>query len=395
MIRCIFTGLRLVHVLTVSSSLDFLRGQLHYMAAHQIEVHIVASPDGDALAKFAHTEGALPHQVPMTRAMTPLADARALWRLFLLLGELAPDVVHAGTPKGGFLGIVAACGRRVPVRLYHMHGIRGMTAEGWRRRVLMTTERIACRLSTRVLCVSASTRQTAIDEGLCAPEKIVVLGAGSCNGVDARGRFDPARQNEATRAATRTGLNVPAGVPVIGFVGRIVREKGIGELAAAWTRLAADFPGAHLMIVGPLEEQDPVPAEVVAALRAHPRVRFVAPVSDPAPYYAVMDVVALPTYREGLPNVPLEAAAMGLPVVASRVSGCVDAIVDGVTGTLVAPAEVAPLADALATYLRDPELRRLHGSAGRERVLRDFAPEDVWRRVLELYQSMRPGPAAT
>ena len=104
------------------------------MGTHGFEVHVVASPDGTTLSSFATAEGAAAHPVPMTRAMTPLADIVALWRLYRLLGELAPDIVHAGTPKGGFLGIVAGAARRVPVRVYHMHGIRGMTATGWRRR---------------------------------------------------------------------------------------------------------------------------------------------------------------------------------------------------------------------------------------------------------------------
>lgn len=387
-IRCIFARLKLVHVLTISSSLDFLRGQLHFMGTHGFEVHVVASPDGTTLSSFATAEGAAAHPVPMTRAMTPLADIVALWRLYRLLGELAPDIVHAGTPKGGFLGIVAGAARRVPVRVYHMHGIRGMTATGWRRRILMTTERVACRLSTRVLCVSASTRQTALEERLCPPDKIVVLGAGSCNGVDANGRFDPARFAAPARAAMRVRLDVPRDAPVIGFVGRIVRDKGIGELAAAWERLAAQFPALHLIILGPHETEDPAPGPAVERLRAHPRVRFIAPVPDPAPFYSVMDVVVLPTYREGLPTVLLEAAAMRLPVVASRVTGCVDAVVDGVTGTLVPAGQADPLAEAVAAYLRDPELAACHGTAARARVLKDFVPEDVWRAVLALYRSL-------
>ena len=362
------------------------------MRAHGDDVHVVASPDAATLSSFADSEGATAHAVPMTRAMTPLADALALGRLYLLIRRLSPDVVHAGTPKGGFLGIVAATAARVPVRVYHMHGIRSMTALGWRRRVLVATEKVACQLSTGVLCVSASTRQTALDLKLCAPEKIVVLGAGSCNGVDARGRFDPDRIDPATRAGVRQQLGIPPGAPVLGFVGRIVRDKGIAELAAAWGHLAVAFPALHLVMVGPLEEEDPVPADVVTALRAHPRVHIVAPVTDPAPYYGVMDVVALPTYREGLPNVPLEAAAMRIPVVASRVTGCVDAIVDGVTGTLVEPGVAEPLAAAIALYLHDPGLRARHGEQGRARVLRDFVPEDVWRRVRALYRSFQRDP---
>lgn len=383
-------SLKLVHVLTSPLSLGFLRGQLRYMTAQGIEVQLVASVDRETQAAFAEAEGVTVHAVPMTRAMTPFADALALWRLHRLLRSLAPDIVHAGTPKGGFLGIVAATAAGVPVRVYHMHGIRGMTVRGWRRRILLTTEWIACRLSSRVLCVGDSLRQTALDEGLCPAEKIVVLGAGSCNGVDARGRFDPGRFDAQALLAARHRLDIPATAPVLGFVGRIVRDKGVDELAAAWTLLAAAFPALHLIVVGTLESEDPAPDPAVAALRDHPRVRFVPWVQDPSLYYALMEVVALPTYREGLPNVPLEAAAMRLPVVASRVTGCVDAVVDGITGTLVPPADPSSLAGALALYLRDASLRSRHGAAGRQRVLREFVPEDLWQRVHELYLSLLP-----
>lgn len=382
--------MKLVHVLTVSSSLDFLRGQLRYMTGHGIELHLTASPDGDALALFAQAEGVTPHAVPMTRAMTPLADLRALWRLYRLLGTLEPDVVQAGTPKAGFLGVLAAFARRVPVRIYHMHGIRGMTAQGWQRRILMATEALTCRLATSVLCVSASTRQTALDAGLCGPEKIVVLGAGSCNGVDARQRFDPSSFSAQGRAELRARLQLSPEGPVLGFVGRVVRDKGIVELASAWEQLAREFPALQLVLVGPQEREDAVPRTVIDALRDHPRVRFVPQVADPAPYYSIMDLVILPTYREGLPNVPLEAAAMGLPVVATRVAGCVDAVVDGVTGTLVPARDAAALVVAAGRYLRDPALGRQHGTAARARVLRDYVPEELWARLLAYYRA-QPG----
>lgn len=377
---------RLVHVFTVATSVDFLRGQVRYLAQRGVDVHIVAAPEGDLLARFAAAQGAAAHEVPMTRAITPLRDALALYRLWRLLGRLRPTVVNAGTPKGGLLGIVAARMRQIPVRVYQMHGIRAMTARGWQRPVLLATEWLTCRLATRVWCVSNSTRDTAVAAGLCPPEKIVVLGAGSCNGVDAQERFNPARISADEGTRIRHQLGIPATAPLIGFVGRVVQDKGIRELAAAWSSLAAQFPEAHLIILGSPEHQDAVPTATLAALRGDPRVHLLMPVLDPAPYYRTMDLVVLPTYREGLPTVLLEAASMGLPVVATRVDGCVDAVVDGVTGTLVDPYLAQPLSDAVALYLRSPVLRTRHGAEARQRVLRDFVPEQLWARVAELYQ---------
>ncbi|MBC8131384.1 MAG: glycosyltransferase family 4 protein [Deltaproteobacteria bacterium] len=378
---------RLLHVFTVAGSLDFLRGQVRFMAGRGFDVHVAAAPEGDLMARFAEGEHATAHAVSMTRTISPATDAISLLRLLSLVRTLRPDIVHAGTPKGGFLGILAAFAHRIPVRIYHMHGIRGLTEVGWRRRLLMTAEWLTCSLSTRVLCVGDSTRASAVAAGLCRPDKIVVLGAGSCNGVDARGRYDPDAIDDGVRAQVRQELKIPANAPVLGFVGRVTRDKGIAELAGAWRLLAALFPDLHLVVVGPTESHDPVPDKILRQLRSDERVRLIAKVTDPARYYAIMDVVTLPTYREGMPTVPLEAAAMRLPVVATAVAGCVDAIVDGVTGTLVPPYSVQALADAIAAYVDSPELCKEHGTSGRERVLRDFIPEQVWERVLGLYQT--------
>jgi len=384
---------RLVHVTTVPMTLSFLKGQPAYMRARGIEVHAISSP-GPALDAFGRDEGVRVHPVPMTRRVTPLQDLAALGQLVALLRNLRPDVVHAHTPKGGLLGMLAASVAGVPVRVYHLRGLPMMGARGPARALLRTTEAVTCALAHRVLCVGPSLREVAVSEGLCAPGKIVVLASGSGQGVDAATRFRPATPPAtAERHRTRERLGIPEGATVIGFVGRLVRDKGIVELAAAWKRLCASRPELHLLLVGPWETRDAVPHEVRAQLEADPSVHLAGEDWDTQPLYAAMDVLAFPSRREGFPNVPLEAAAMGLPVVSTRVTGCLDAVVDGVTGALVGAGDVAALAGLLARYVDDPTLRARHGGAGRDRVLRDFRPdlirEALYGEYLRLLQIAR------
>ena len=374
--------LRLVHVTTVPDSLLFLDGQPRYLRARGFEVVAVSSP-GAALERFQRAEEVACHTVAMARAITPWRDLVALLRLTLLLRRLRPDIVDAHTPKGGLLGMLAATLARVPVRIYHLHGLRFLTAEGSQRRLLRLTEGIAAGLATRVLCVSRSLAEVAGAEGIAPRGKLEVLLGGSINGVDAAGRFRRPTPHEVT--AARAALGLPAGARVIGFVGRLVREKGIVELASAWRRLREAMPDLWLALVGPLENQDPVPAEVVATLRADPRVLMAGQDWDTPRWYRAMDVVALPTYREGFGVVSIEAGAMALPVVTTTVTGCVDAVVDGITGTLVPPRDDRALEAALRAYLDDPALRLRHGLAARERVLREFDQPRLWSALHQAY----------
>lgn len=376
-----------MHITTVPMSLGFLRGQTGFVAARGFEVTAVSSP-GDELEAFGRRESVAVRAVEMPRRITPLHDLRAVNGLRRVLREVRPQIVHAHTPKGGLLGMIAATLSRVPVRIYHMRGLALMGATGRRRRLLYLTEWLSCRLAHSVLCVSHSIREIAIAEGLCPPEKIRVLAGGSGQGVDAEGRFDPRNLPPDARAETRARCGIPDAAVVLGFVGRIVRDKGIVELEEAWRALRGEFPELHMLLVGPFEPQDPVPAEVEERLRGDPRVHLVGMDRETPLYYAAMDLVVLPTYREGFPNVPLEAASMQRAVVATRIPGCTDAVEDGVTGTLVPPREAAPLAHAIRAYLSDPALRRRHGEAGRARVLRQFRREPIWEAIHQEYRRL-------
>jgi glycosyltransferase involved in cell wall biosynthesis len=374
-----------VHVMTIAESLPFLRGQVRHVRRRGFAVHAITSP-GPLLDAFRDAEGATVHAVEMTRRITPLADLRAVFALWRTIRAIRPDVVHSHTPKGGLLGMVAGWLGRAPVRIYHLRGTPLLTAHGLRRAAVWAAEWTSCRLAHRVVSVSGSLRDVAIEERLCPPEKITVLASGSGNGVDAAVRFRP--QGEAVRRATRERLGLPQDALVIGFVGRQVRDKGVVELARAWQVVRDAEPRARLLLVGPREPDPTLPADVLDGLAGDPRVHCTGDVREPVPFYAAMDVVALPTWREGFSNVALECGAMELPIVGAAVPGVVDAIQDGVTGLLVPPRDVAALAAALKRYLASPALRARHGAAGRRLVTAEFRPEPIWEAIAATYEEL-------
>jgi glycosyltransferase involved in cell wall biosynthesis len=386
-------GARLLHVVTVPTSLFFLRGQARFMGDRGISVAAISSP-GQHLTRFVNEERVPTYAVDMPRRITPLRDLVAVWRIWRVLRRVRPHIVHAQTPKAGLLGMIAARLAGIPVRVYHIRGLPFMTAAGTRRRLLWTTEWVACGLSHSVLCVSHSIREVAVAEGVCDAGKIAVLLGGSGNGVDSEGRFDP-RRDPGARDRTRTALGIPPNADVVGFVGRVVREKGAAELAAAWASLRETHPNARLLMVGKFDRVDAIPPDVAESLRRDPRVHLIENSNDMPSLYAAMDLLVLPTYREGFPNAPLEAASMSLPVVATQIPGCTDAVQDGVTGTLVPARDATALTSAIVSYLDDAHLRVAHGRAGRERALRDFRQEAIWEALYAHYTGLlaRHAPA--
>ena len=355
------------HAITVKA---LMRGQLRHLAAAEWDVVVVTSPDPD-LAEFARAEGVRVVEIPMVRTVAPVRDLLALTRFVRLFRQLRPDVVSAGTPKGGLLGMVAAWLARVPVRVYILRGLRLETITGVLGRIMRLTERMASACSTHVLSVSRSLQVLYVDLGLAPESKIHVLGAGSSNGVDTA-RFSPAARSPRT--------------PTIGYVGRLTRDKGVADLWAAFKLVCEQVAGARLLVVGDFESADPVPEGLRRELLADERVTITGFVSDPAPLYKEMSVLVLPTRREGLPNAPLEAAASGVPVVAYAATGTVDAVDDGVTGALVGQGQVEGLAAAVATYLEDADLAQAHGDAGRARVATLFDSQLVWNRLERFYR---------
>ncbi len=365
------------------SASTLLKGQLRYVREHGHRVVVLCAP-GPRVSQIREREGVEVVTLPFEREIDPIADLRTLAQLIVELRRLKPDVVNASTPKAGLLGSIAAAIARVPRRIYTVRGLRYETAVGHKRRLLTSTERAAALAATHVIAVSSGIKAQLEADRICASHKIQTIGAGSSNGIDlSRFRLDPARAARVEELREQHALD---GVPVIGFVGRFVHDKGFTELVRAFADVQRTVPAVRLLLVGDYEAGDPVDPNVRAALSANPAVTMTGFVTDVALYYPLMSVLAFPSYREGFPNVPLEAAAFALPSVGFAATGTTDAILDGTTGTIVPSHDAVGLGQALVRYLLDPALRTRHGSAARERAEREFAPKRVWDGLLELYE---------
>jgi glycosyltransferase involved in cell wall biosynthesis len=374
---------KLAFVTTIPMTLGFFRGHIRHLQSRGFKIHVVSSP-GAALDEFGRG-GVAPHAVDMERAIRPGRDLMSLYQLYRVFRAVRPTLVHAISPKAGLLAPLAARLTNTPAVMLSSFGLPQITKTGALRHLLDATTRASCALADRVWCDSGSMRDYLATAGLCRRDKLIVLGQGSVCGVDADHRFSPARCDATTRGAVRARYGIPAQARVVGFVGRLVRDKGLHELALAWRDLRARSPDLHLLLVGPWESRDPLPPEDEALFRFDPRVHLAGRREDIPEHLAAMDVNVLPSYREGFGVTNIEAAAMSLPVVSTRIPGCVDSVIDGVTGTLVPPRDPAALTAALEAYLGSTELRRLHGNAGRQRVLRAFRPEMLYQALCQAY----------
>lgn len=363
---------------------NFMEGQARFLRERGFDVHAVSAP-GPLLDKFAAREQVPVHEVPMHRPIAPMADLKSLRHLSRLLSELQPDIIHTTTPKAGLLGMLAGEWCRAPVKIYQAAGLRWWTLSGATRKIVMTAQRTALSRADVVLCVSPSVRHAILDRRLARPERTKVLGWGHDNGIDVDGKFHPDRIGPALRGATRDTLGIPEDAVVLGFLGRLVRDKGIEELAEAWMQVRDELPSLHLLLVGEFEEDDPVTPQTRELLSNDPRVHFPGWVDDVVPMYAAMDVCVLPSHREGLPTIALEAGALQIPLITTDAIGCVDVVENGVTGTQICVGDAEALAETIREYSANPHLRRQHGVAAREYIHARFRHEVVWEAVYEEY----------
>lgn len=380
----------LLHVVTVPMTLlSFFEGQIDYMKRNGFEVAAISS-GGEQVALVEQKYNIKVYQVPMRREMAIFSDIVSFLKLFRTIKTLRPTIVHFHTAKASFLGIIAAYFARVPIRVFTLHGLRSSATSGFRKRGIDFTEKLVCRLANKVFVVSNSVYNEALNRNYRSPGGIKVLVNGTCNGIDAEEIFNPEKYRKSFRSQMRLKYGIPEDAIVLCYVGRIVRDKGINELTQAWSKLRIEFENLYLLMIGDFEAKDAIDEQAEKMLNNDKRVVITGFVQNMPEHYLAADIVTLPTYREGFPYSPLESAAMGLPIVATKVIGCIDAVEDNYTGILVPPRNFDALYEAIKKLLINKSLREELGKNARQRVLNKFVPNRIWKALLDEYiDSMR------
>jgi glycosyltransferase involved in cell wall biosynthesis len=372
---------RVVVGITSHQSCILLRGRLRAFREAGFEVTLVAGP-GDLLARTCAAEGVESCAVPMHREISLFADAVSLFRLCLLLRRLKPDLVEFSTPKAGLLGSLAAWWCGVPRRVYMLRGLKLETSTGFKRRVLLAAERMAARCAHVVLCNSESLRAKALALGVAPAAKLQLLGGGSSNGVDIE-RFSPGESN------VREQYGLPPNAPVVGFAGRLTRDKGLPELIEAFDTVLEAEPSTHLLLVGWFDaSEDRLGQNMRRRIESHPNVHITGYVEVTADFYRTMDMMVLPTWREGFPNAVLEAASSGIPVVTTLSTGSRDSVVPEVTGLLIPPGYPEAISEAVLKLLRNPERRLRMGRAARAWVMEHYVDDRVLGLTTDYYKGL-------
>lgn len=358
-----------------------LGGQIKYLSNKGAQITVVTS-SGPELQQLTNQNVKI-QNIEISRSISLLKDAVALFQLWRFFRRDSFDIIHSTTPKAGLLCALAGALAGIPVRLHTFTGQPWVNMSGFLRLIAKKADWLIGRLNTQCYTDSESQRKFLIAQKLLPPEKLIVLGKGSLAGVDLR-RFDAARWTSVERSALRRKLGLGEHGGIILFVGRICRDKGISELLQAFEALSKEGYEVDLLLVGPLdnEREDNID---VASLR---RVHHVGYTDCPERYMALADFLCLPSYREGFGTVVIEAAAMGLPTVGTRIYGLTDAVQDGVTGLLVPPRDVPALLCAMRKLLDTPEYLSSMGRAAKMRCIMDFDSDKVNALVTKEYERL-------
>lgn len=379
--------MNILHVVNIPFVIPYFLGeQLNHFSEKGYREFIACSPSED-LARYAELYNFSYTEVDITRQISLLKDLKAIWHIRKYIRRNKIDVVVGHTPKGGMCAMIASFLAGTKTRIYFRHGLVYETSRGLKRMVLKTIDRLTSFLATRVVCVSDSVARRSLEDRLNGDRKQTVLGPGTCNGIDIA-RFDPEAIDVRQREELRTMYGLSDTDWVIGYVGRLVRDKGIQHLVDAFEIVHERYANTKLLLVGMLEQRDALSDDIVRNIERNPDIICTGRIAneDIHMYYALMNLFVLPSYREGFPTSVLEASAMRLPVLTTRATGCVDSILDQQTGLFVSH-DPADMAEKMIRLISDPAFRRRLATQGREFVTANFQQSLIWQEIEKLYKA--------
>lgn len=368
---------------THSFGAKFLEGQLDFMKRSGFDVVVLSAP-GIEIENLCLRENARLIPFAFRRDISFISDIKSLLKISRILKKLKPDVVNAGTPKAGLLVCLAAKVIGLRSVIFTLRGLRSDTLKGGKKLLVKSMETFTCRLADVVIPVGPSLSDHAQKEGILPSRKALVLGAGSSNGINVN-KFRR-RMLETERDALRASLGIEKSDFVISYIGRINNDKGIFELFKAFSKLSLQERGVKLLIVGKFESEDAIPLVIRNEMESHPNVILASYRDDVKSIYEIVDTIVLYSKREGFSNILIEASSMEVPVIASSIPGCRDAVNDGISGYLVNNEEELFL--KLLYYATNQNVAKSHGLAGRHWVKEKFESHVIWNEQLDLYRKM-------
>ena len=382
---------KLIRITTVPLSLKvLLKGQLRFMASNGFDVKGVSS-EGEELREVHENEGIAVEAITMSRKITPFQDLKSLWEMWNFLRKEKPQIVHTHTPKAGIIGMLAARLAGVPHRLHTVAGLPLMEATGTKRKILNFVEKLTYSSATMVYPNSKGLYDFILQNNFTQSNKLKIIANGSSNGIDTV-FFSPDQVTETERVTLREKLNIQPDDFVFVFVGRIVSDKGINELIKAFSELQAaeNKPtGIKLLLVGGLENDlDPLNPETLAEINQNKDIISVGFQQDVRSFFAIADALVFPSYREGFPNVVMQAGAMGLPSIVSDINGCNEIIIEGENGLIIPSKNVEKLKEKMLTLAKDKNLyTKLKGNS-RRMIENRYEQSVVWNALLEEYEGL-------
>lgn len=380
-------NIKLLRIATVPVSLKILlKGQLQLMNNH-FEVVGMSSP-GSALEEVEATEGIRVLALPMKRQVSLLSDMISLVKLYCLIKKEKPIIIHTHTPKAGMLGMVAGYLARVPIRLHTVAGLPLMEETGFKRLVLNAVEKLTYSCATKVYPNSIGLYKFILKQGFCTDKKLKVIANGSSNGIDTF-YFAPGNITEEQKNELRAKLRLNLNDFIFIFIGRLVKDKGINELISAFNILNKSHPNAKLILVGNQEaDLDPLNPDTIQLILGNKAIITTGFQNDVRPYLSISNALVFPSYREGFPNVPMQAGAMGLPSIVTDINGCNEIILPGENGEIIPPRDESALLAKMTEWLTSPVKVKQMAERSRDLIVTRFEQKVIWEALLNEYREL-------